>query len=308
MVKLDPNESSSFIPVIVDFDKKTIELDEGEPRYGMSGLPIFSVDGVPVAVYGYFRKQIMLELPGPKKACWVSLSKPVVDDASRDAYFMEAMKEFISTDLDETKYAFELVAPTGTGKTTISTVILAEMLCKKSRLTGNPQSLTLIQPTRLAAMMTFETLKVKLETMGILRNVHLSLVMGTGAGQQDNKSINAKATRYLTLVIGTAGKFNVDRPFGKSVKNSYPNYLIIDESHIRTDATILHSVVRSSHSEVYRRKPTGAVGTGVSRILHMSATPVSSGGFHRLCSGRNLSSTGNAISDYTLDKWDSVRL
>lgn len=62
--------------------------------------------------------------------------------------------------------------------------------------------------------------------------------------------------------------------------------------------------MRSSHREVYRRKPIGAVGAGVSRILHMSATPVSSGGFHRLCSGRNLSSTGNAISDYTLDKWD----
>lgn len=119
--------------------------------------------------------------------------------------------------------------------------------------------------------------------MGILRNINMSQVMGTGAGQQDNKNISAKATRHLTLVIGTTGKFNVERQFGKSVKNSYPDYFIIDESHKRTNATILHSIVRGSDREVYRRKPIGESGTGKTRILHMSATPVSGSGFHRLC-------------------------
>lgn len=156
----DPNKFSNFLPVTVDFEKKSIELDEGEPRHGMSGLPIFSIDGTPVAVYGYFKKQIMLKLPGKKKTCWVSLSKPVVDGSSRDAFFLEAMKDYVTTTLDGSKYAFELVALTGTGKTTISTVILAEMLCKRARLIGEPpQCLTIIQPPRLAAMMTFETLK-----------------------------------------------------------------------------------------------------------------------------------------------------
>lgn len=153
-------------------------------------------------------------------------------------------------------------------------------------------------------MMTFETLKVKFETIGILRNIAMSLVMGTGAGQQDNKSISAKVTRHLTLVIGTAGKFNFERHFGKSVKNSYPDYLMIDKSHIRTDATILHSIVRSSDREVYRRKLVGEKGSGKTRILDMSATPVSGLGFHRLCSGKNLSATGSVITDYTLEKWD----
>lgn len=257
-----------------------------------------------MAVYGYFKKQIILELPGKKKACWVSLSKPVVDSSSRDAFFLEAMREFVSTQLDDSKYAFELVAPTGTGKTTISTVILAEILCKKSKLAGEPHSLTLIQPTRLAAMMTLETLKTKFETMGLLRNIAMSLVMGTGTGQQDNKSISAKATRYLTLVVGTAGKFNVERQFGRSVKNNYPDYLIIDESRIRTDATILHSIVRSSDREVFRRNPIGERGVGKTRILHMTAIPVSGLNFHRLCAGKNLSATGSAITDYTLEKWD----
>lgn len=37
----DPNKFSNFLPVTVDFEKKSIELDEGEPRHGMSGLPNF---------------------------------------------------------------------------------------------------------------------------------------------------------------------------------------------------------------------------------------------------------------------------
>uniref|UniRef100_A0AAT9JNV8 Genome polyprotein n=1 Tax=Locusta migratoria associated flavi-like virus TaxID=3142496 RepID=A0AAT9JNV8_9FLAV len=205
----------TLIPISIDYATGAIRVQQNASFPGMSGSPIINHKGEIVGVYG-LTKDVQYN-GGVNDSAQIATT--TVSDVN-----VAAFKGAVDHYLDnyekirkDNRYAY-LVAPTGTGKTTIFTRLMAEKMVNQNK------TIVLLQPNVIAVNNTYIRIKDEWST----RKLEDNLMLEKRVGIRNLDSTESWGHGATKLVCMTYGKFmsNCSQSF---------DIIVMDEIHGRVD-------------------------------------------------------------------------
>nr|WPA70758.1 MAG: polyprotein [Chalinolobus tuberculatus flavivirus 1] len=246
--------------------KSTYQLSRGSGYNGSSGSPIIDSKGRPVAIYGLMKWHVEEDMPAQLN-CMVPND---IKDHDVSSYFKEAAKEVVELSTNGTALPNEashmlLVAPTGTGKTTMLTIEIAKLL-------KHPRIL-LLQPTTTAVRNAYIRI-AQLISQEKISKVRVSYLIGNrnmeAVGSHPPIADLARPTTEIKIMT-----------YGKAMVSDIKGYslYLLDEVHTVNDVNVVAMQLLVSSSQQ------------TNKIVKLTATPVSIRGSHHLMDGRSIATT-----------------